>query len=56
LRAASTTHLRGIDAHFLSLLEADDTTVIERSMDAVAQAAERSSDACDSSPVARRER
>ena len=55
LRAASRTHLRGIDAHFLAAVDPDDLGVIERSMDAVARRAERETDACDSSP-ARRDR
>jgi len=53
LRAASKTHLRGIDAHFLAPLGSDDLPVIERAMRSVADQAERATDACDSSPVAR---
>jgi DNA-binding MarR family transcriptional regulator len=36
LRRASRTHLRGIDEHFLAAVDADDLTVIQRSMLAVA--------------------
>jgi DNA-binding MarR family transcriptional regulator len=54
LRAASTTHLRGIDAHFLGVLGPDDLDVIERSMSAVADGAQRPSDACDAHPARRR--
>jgi len=53
LRAASTTHLRGIDAHFLGMLDGSDLGVIERSMRTVADAAEREQDACGSVPGAR---
>ena len=40
LRAASRTHLRGINQHFLEALEADDLGVIERAMTHVADKAE----------------
>ncbi len=53
LRAASTTHLRGIDAHFLGVVDQADLGVIERSMRTVADAAEREQDACGSVPAAR---
>ena len=56
LRAASQTHLRGIDAHFLDVLGSDDLAVIERTMDAVARRAERVTDDCGSSPAGRRDR
>jgi len=36
LRAAARTHLRGIDEHFLAILERDDLAVIERALTAVA--------------------
>lgn len=36
LRAASRTHLRGIDEHFLAILDREDLTVIERSLSTVA--------------------
>lgn len=39
LRAASQTHLRGIDAHFLSVVDPSDLPVIERSMRVVADRA-----------------
>jgi DNA-binding MarR family transcriptional regulator len=39
LRRASRTHLRGIDEHFLSALDAADLSAIERSMRAVAERA-----------------
>lgn len=39
LRAASRTHLRGIDEHFLAILEREDLTLIERSLSTVAQKA-----------------
>lgn len=39
LRQASPTHLRGIDEHFLSLLEDPDLAVIERCMSTVARQA-----------------
>jgi DNA-binding MarR family transcriptional regulator len=51
LRAASQTHLRGIDAHFLDALEPDALAVIERSMREIAARAERDTDACASSPA-----
>lgn len=54
LRAASSTHLRGIDAHFLAMLDADDLSVIERSMSTVADSAARPKDACDAHPATRR--
>lgn len=54
LRAASATHLRGIDAHFLAMLDADDLGAIERSMTTVADGAQRPNDACESHPAARR--
>jgi len=53
LRAASRTHLRGIDAHFLSAMDEDQLAQVERSMRAVADRAERDSDACVSSPAGR---
>ncbi|MEO8570109.1 MAG: MarR family transcriptional regulator [Chloroflexota bacterium] len=39
LRAASNSHLRGISEHFLSVLDAEDLTSIERAMSAVARQA-----------------
>jgi len=36
LRRASRTHLRGIEEHFLTAVEAGDLPVLERSMHAVA--------------------
>lgn len=39
LRAAATTHLRGIDEHFLSILENSDLDVIERTMSSIAERA-----------------
>jgi DNA-binding MarR family transcriptional regulator len=53
LRAASRTHLRGIDAHFLGMLDAGELGVIEQTMRSVADAAEREHDACGSVPTAR---
>ena len=53
LRAASATHLRGVDAHCLAVLDADEVDVVERSMRAVDDQAERASDACGEHPVAR---
>jgi len=52
LRAASRTHLRGIDAHFLAALEPGDLEVIERAMGAIAERAERETDACRTAAVA----
>jgi DNA-binding MarR family transcriptional regulator len=37
LRAASRTHLRGIDEHFLAVLDPADLAVIERTMSSVAR-------------------
>lgn len=54
LRAASATHLRGIDAHFLAMLDADDLDAIERTMTTVADGAQRPGDACPSHPAAHR--
>lgn len=42
LRAASRTHLRGVDEHFLSILDDDDLDAIERTMATVARQAEGS--------------
>lgn len=39
LRAASRTHLRGIDEHFLAILDRADLAVIERTLSTVAQKA-----------------
>jgi DNA-binding MarR family transcriptional regulator len=39
LRAASRTHLRGIDEHFLAVVDREDLSVIERSLSTVAQQA-----------------
>lgn len=39
LRAASKTHLRGVNEHFLSILDPDDLDVIERTMTSVARQA-----------------
>ncbi len=39
LRAASRTHLRGIDEHFLAVMGTSDLEVLERSMTAVARQA-----------------
>jgi DNA-binding MarR family transcriptional regulator len=39
LRRASRTHLRGIDEHFISAVDARDLSVIQRSMRAVAEGA-----------------
>jgi DNA-binding MarR family transcriptional regulator len=39
LRAASTTHLRGISEHFLSVLEPEDLDAVERTMTSIARAA-----------------
>jgi DNA-binding MarR family transcriptional regulator len=39
LRAAAVTHLRGIEAHFLAVLDDEDLTAIEHSMRAVADGA-----------------
>ena len=39
LRAASTTHLRGVDEHFLTVLDGEDLEVIERTMSSVARQA-----------------
>jgi DNA-binding MarR family transcriptional regulator len=54
LRSASQTHLRGIDAHFLAALGADELATIEHAMGAVAERAERATDACGESEVRRR--
>ncbi len=39
LRAASKTHLRGIDEHFVSILDARELEVVERAMSSVARLA-----------------
>jgi len=39
LRAASRTHLRGIDEHFLASIDRDDLAVIERTLSSVAHRA-----------------
>jgi DNA-binding MarR family transcriptional regulator len=39
LRAASTTHLRGVNEHFLTILDDEDLAVIERTMSTVARQA-----------------
>jgi DNA-binding MarR family transcriptional regulator len=39
LRAAATTHLRGIERYFLSAVEADDLVVLRRMMDSISQQA-----------------
>ena len=39
LRAASTTHLRGVDEHFLGILDSEDLEVIERTMASIARQA-----------------
>ena len=39
LRAASRTHLRGIDEHFLAVVDSGDLEVLERSMTSVARQA-----------------
>ena len=51
LRAASVTHLRGIDAHFLAAIEPEQLPAIEHAMRAVADGAERATDACDIHPA-----
>jgi len=45
LRRASRTHLRGIDEHFLSVLEPADLSAIERAMRAVSERAGVDTDA-----------
>jgi DNA-binding MarR family transcriptional regulator len=50
LRAASRTHLRGIDEHFLDVLDPRELAVLQRAMATVAGQAERSRD--DTLPVA----
>lgn len=37
LRAAASTHLRGVDAYFVSAVEPSDLAVLERSMDAISR-------------------
>ena len=39
LRAASSTHLRGIQSHFLGVVDTDDLPTVERAMQAVAERA-----------------
>ncbi len=39
LRAASKTHLRGVDEHFLAILDDEDLEVIDRTMSSVARRA-----------------
>jgi hypothetical protein len=39
LRSASKTHLRGVNEHFLTILDDDDLEVIERTMSSVARQA-----------------
>lgn len=53
MRAASRTHLRGIDAHFLADLDPDEQVAIERTMRRIAERAERDGDACDAAPAGR---
>ncbi|MFL5777799.1 MAG: MarR family winged helix-turn-helix transcriptional regulator [Chloroflexota bacterium] len=55
LGAAAKTHLRGIDAHFLSIVGPDDRSVLERVLAAVAERADApGGDACaDLEEVAR---
>lgn len=53
LRAASETHLRGIDAHFLSLLAPEALATVQAAMQEVAARAARDTDACDVSPAFR---
>lgn len=53
LRAASTTHLRGVDAHFLEGIDPEDVDAVERSMRSIADRAERASDDCGAHPAAR---
>jgi len=48
LRAASKTHLRGVNEHFLTILEGDDLEVIERTMSSVARQAEGGASTYDS--------
>jgi DNA-binding MarR family transcriptional regulator len=52
LRAASSTHLRGIQSHFLGVVDADDLPTVERAMSAVAERAchDRTSGADGSRP------
>lgn len=47
LRSASTTHLRGIDEHFLAILGDSELEAIERVMSAVARNANSSAGAVD---------
>lgn len=47
LRAASTTHLRGIDEHFLALFGDSDLETVERVMSAVARTADSAAGAVD---------
>jgi DNA-binding MarR family transcriptional regulator len=50
LRAAATTHLRGIERYFLSAVEADDLAVLGRMMESISQQAGGDSlaiDACE---------
>ncbi len=47
LRAASTTHLRGIDEHFLAILGASDLEAIEGAMSAIARNADSAAGAVD---------
>lgn len=37
LRAAASTHLRGVDAYFVSAVDPSDLAVLERSMDAISR-------------------
>jgi DNA-binding MarR family transcriptional regulator len=48
LRAASKTHLRGVNEHFLAILDTDDLEVIERTMTSVARRAGGGSSTYDS--------
>jgi DNA-binding MarR family transcriptional regulator len=50
LRAASTTHLRGIHEHFLAILDTTDLDVIERAMSSVARLAGSGPAVCDVGP------
>jgi len=47
LHAASRTHLRGIDEHFLAILDRADLAVIERTLSTVAQKAGAASSTAD---------
>jgi DNA-binding MarR family transcriptional regulator len=55
LRAASTTHLRGIERYFMDVLDGSELDMIERTMNAVSRATgEMLDESCEPAPVPER--